>query len=490
MKIYVFSTFLIIVSFISSCFAEPHVNEYHFETYTVHSHDGCQHISNDKVIAHKVPIGKGKKLVKRNAPLTEPFEGTFDCSKGTKAQCNNLKDALAYANTLFGSIFDFYVPIKVKLIITNNKKAEYIAQTAVPPYYTLRDPNNNQINAYISPLVKQLNLDIPIVFNDINDYDIKTTVKNKYLDPPYNIQPTIVHELLHGLGFTSNLKLVKGGVIGDRFPVYNRNNNYYMPKISIVKDDNLGKSTVKGFLPLNMLEKNFVDYDDQTKYYFDNVSFNNICENELEYDIHDPIYASEKAKLNEFSLELDQWNGMEQGMHFYERSHVSLSVGFKTHDGRVIPISTYDNAEDSDLCHLTPANFRSKNKHDSKWGNKIDQNFILYPMNVDIELSNEEKIRRYGNGKTVGILSEDIISILETMGYQRRGTPINNTIYQVQTHIPVDNSETVVDGDEDVKTGENLKSQVKSFAVQDSPILTKVILMTVFTLIFIQLSFF
>ena len=335
-----------------------------------------------------------------------------------------------------------------------------------------------------------MNLDIPIVFNDINDYDIKTTVKNKYLDPPYNIQPTIVHELLHGLGFTSNLKLVKGGVIGDRFPVYNRNNNYYMPKISIVKDDNLGKSTVKGFLPLNMLEKNFVDYDDQTKYYFDNVSFNNICENELEYDIHDPIYASEKAKLNEFSLELDQWNGMEQGMHFYERSHVSLSVGFKTHDGRVIPISTYDNAEDSDLCHLTPANFRSKNKHDSKWGNKIDQNFILYPMNVDIELSNEEKIRRYGNGKTVGILSEDIISILETMGYQRRGTPINNTIYQVQTHIPVDNSETVVDGDEDVKTGENLKSQVKSFAVQDSPILTKVILMTVFTLIFIQLSFF
>jgi len=487
MKIYVFSTFLIII-FISSCFAEIHVNEYHFDTYTIHTHNGCQHISNDKVIAHKVPVGKGKRLVKRNAPLTQPFEGYYNCTLGTEAQCNNLKDALAYANNLFASIFDFYVPIKVNLIITNNPKAEFTAQTASPPFYTLRNPNNNQINSYISPLVKQLNLDIPIVFNEIDEYDIRITVKNVFLDPPNNIQPTVVHELLHGLGFTSNLKLVKNGNIGDRFDNYG--SNYYMPKITIVDDNNLGKSTVKGFLPLNMWEKNFVDFADQSKYYFDNVSFNNICENVLEYDIHDPIYASEKAKLKEFSLELDQWGGMKQGINFYERSHKSLTVGFKTHDGRVIPVCTYDNAEDSELCHLTSPNIINKSKHDDDWENSIDQNFVLYPINLHPELSNEEKISRYGNGKTIGLLSEDIISILETMGYQRKGTSPSNIIYQVQTNIPVDNSGTVVDGDGDIVTGENLKSTVKSFAVQDSPILARVILMTLYTIIFIQLLFF
>jgi len=110
MKVYAFSIVLIIISYISSCFAEFY--EYHFEGYTEHSHDGCHHKSNDKIIAHKANVGKKGKFIKRNrTPVSLMFEGTFDCEKGTESQCQRLKDALEYANNLFNSIFGNYIII-------------------------------------------------------------------------------------------------------------------------------------------------------------------------------------------------------------------------------------------------------------------------------------------------------------------------------------------------------------------------------------------
>jgi len=333
-------------------------------------------------------------------------------------------------------------------------------------------------------LVKQLNIDTPIIFNEINEFDISITVNHNFLEGANNIQPTIIHELLHGLGIVRNLLSVKNGYIGELYPKFG--NNYYMPKITVVEDKDTGKKTIKGFLPLNTWEKNFVDYDEPSKYYFDNVSFNNICELEINFDMHDPMYITERNKLKDFNLYLEQWTGMEQGEHFYKRSHESKSIGFKTHDDKVVLLSTYAYSEDSDLMHLSSPDIVNNYKTDSNWENKIDQNFILYSMNVKIDATNEEKIKNYGKGKTIGLLSTDIISILETMGYHRKGTAPDNTVYQL-TNLAMDNTISIVDGGTVVT---NKTSTLKSSSSRNTPFITNTILIVLFSLTFIRLYLF
>jgi len=259
----------------------------------------------------------------------------------------------------------------------------------------------------------------------------------------------MVHEILHGLGFCSMLKRVDKGVIGDNLPDYG--GDYYMPALLSIEDKVAGKMTIKGFLPVNVYEKYFVDIDNPDNYYFDD-AFCSLSNVELNYDIHKPPYFIERNNLRNFTNYMESWTGMESGIRFYERSHQPQSVAFKTKSGKLLYICTFVNTSHPDLNHIASPNFRyhSSGKVDEDYkpdiAERIDHNFILYPYNVGLSMSNEEKIEKYGNGKTIGVIGKDIIEALETMGYHRKGTPEDNTEYIVVSQI-VKSSDEVMDSE-------------------------------------------
>jgi len=290
---------------------------------------------------------------------------------------------------------DFYSPIKITFTIAEEEEgANYVAYTNQPVYYPLRDPNSPYAYAYPSALAKQLDTNVPIDFDKNRDFDIKTTFGNRYLTEEYNITPTMVHEILHGLGFCSMLKRVDKGVIGDNLPDYG--GDYYMPALLSIEDKVAGKMTIKGFLPVNVYEKYFVDIDNPDNYYFDD-AFCSLSNVELNYDIHKPPYFIERNNLRNFTNYMESWTGMESGIRFYERSHQPQSVAFKTKSGKLLYICTFVNTSHPDLNHIASPNFRyhSSGKVDEDYkpdiAERIDHNFILYPYNVGLSMSNEEK---------------------------------------------------------------------------------------------------
>jgi len=308
----------------------------------------------------------------------------------------------------------------------------------------LKNPNEREAYSYPAPLAKQLNTNIPIDFDKNREHDIAITFSKHYLGDDINIVPTIVHELLHGFGFCAQLKIVHRGVIGNDLPAFG--GDYYMPELLSIDNRVEGKRTIKGFLPISIYEKNFVDIDNPNSYYFDE-SFDNLSSVKINYDLHNPPYIVEKENIKKFTGDMEKWNGMETGIHFYERSHTEKSVAFRTNDGTLLYLCTYANSDDPDFNHLATPNFTYNSPDSVENQEVIDHNFILYRNNVGLNLSNEEKIKKFGKGKTVGLLSKDIISALETMGYHRKGSPPDNTVYEVVSQI-VRNSKTYIKGED------------------------------------------
>jgi len=451
MKIYAFSTFnffIITLCFLNSYLAERVIPEYHIDSKLVHTENGCKHIHNHNgtITLHYTKIDEKRRHVKRNrTPLTKPFEPTFICEVGTEANCNKLKKAMNYANKIFSSIFDFYVPIKITIEIQDEEVKNYHAHTNSPVYYSLKHPNEVNNYSYPISLVKQLLTDEPIKFNEINNYDIYTVFDVSSLGDDCYIEPTLIHEILHGLGFYSQLKPIKGGYLGENIPVYG--NNYYLTNLFMVDDEASSKTTIKGFVPPNVWEKNFVDPKNPNSYYIDD-SFVSIGDIKMNYEMHEPVYLIEKNNLKNFPNDLEKWEGMNTSIEFYEKSHHSNSVAFKTKDNSLLYLCTFDNGDDPDLSHVGNEFFTYKSKYNVEYNNHIDENFLFYPENINIHLSNEEKIKRFGNGKTIGVIGYGLINALETLGYHRKGTPEDTTVYHVQTH-EVLNSGHVIDGHND-----------------------------------------
>ncbi|ORX50424.1 hypothetical protein BCR36DRAFT_412446 [Piromyces finnis] len=442
MKIYIFPFLLYILLNLSLCYSELVIKEYHLNSKHISHVDGCKRIDNDDnfLVTKYTTVDKKNKQKRDRTPLTEPFEVTFNYTTGTNEQWEIIKESVNYAKELFNSIFDFYTPIKILLQIVNSVENK-IAFTEHAVYYQLKKPNEKYGYSYPAPLAKQLITDIPIDFEKNRQHDIIITFNGRSVVRKNNLTPTMVHEMLHGFGFSSLIKRVLNGKFYNDAPSFGR--EYYMPDILTIGDKDTGMKVIKGFLPINVYEKNFVDIANNN-YYFDD-SFCSITDIDLNYEIHDPPYYSEKEKLQDLTSYVESWSGMQRGINLYEKSHQPKSTAFKTKDGRLLYVCTFSKSDKPDFNHICSRNMVYESEDVYNIEAEYDENFVMHPYNIGLALSNEEKIQKYGNGKTIGLLSEDIISALETMGYHRKGTPQDNTQYTVVTQV-VNTAHTYIDG--------------------------------------------
>lgn len=453
MKIQVCSTILFL--YLSICnvnkgSALEVIREYHYDSSLIHSDEGCHHkINNSTVHTHFAPVQKLSRRKKRQllnrVPLEKPLTPIFECNVGTQANCDRLKRAVEYANTLVGSALDIYNPIIVKYVIRDDLNKNYNAQTSFPVTYSLKDPNENMVLSYPVALVKQLNTNKEIIFNQKDDFDILTKFNVKSLKEENQIESTVIHELLHGLGVTARIRRIENGNLGDDIP--NFGSNYYIP--DFIRLDLEGEKSIDGFLPVGIYERHFVEYSNPDHYYFTQL-FNSITDyKNLNIIYHQPAYYDDKRQLQKIEEYVETWQGMEEGETFERFSHEFKEIAFRTKEGSLLPICSYS-VEDgkkfnTDLHHIMSKKFTSDEPYTD---DNIDENFVIYRFNINLLLSAEEKVAKYGPNNPNGLFSEELLQMLSTMGYHRKNAPEDNRVYEVISENVMIENKGSVDGDD------------------------------------------
>ncbi|ORX77381.1 hypothetical protein BCR32DRAFT_270704 [Anaeromyces robustus] len=461
MKVYIFSIVIflyIIFCNINVSLTKLVVPEYHFsdEIHFTTEH-GCKLSKKENNIKVKyTSFKKHDKLNKRlvRTPIANPFIPIYDFGTANEYVRQRVKNITEYAFSVFTEVFDFYQPLRVKVTVDSDPKNEFYGKTLPPVLYALRDPLENMTIAYPLPLVKQLNLDSAIDFDTNNEYDLHHVLDNDFiLQKDITLDVVMVHEMLHGFGLTSQIRTVVNGNINPNIPAYHSEVKYYMPDLLEHRNVKDNIKTIETFVPISIWERHFVDYQDQTNYYFTE-KFNSISETPLYLDFHEPMFASEKSQMSHLQDAVDNWQGLDEGVNFYEKVHQGRSVGFKTKDGRIVPVLTYEDGKSApDLHHVCSRNINYVSPNKST--GQIDQNFAMYPKVIMTQDLNEILTKHnLGPQNKHGFLSDDLISILETMGYHRKGTPVDNRVFHVIKKHEVDEDKAIVDG-KDSKTGSN-----------------------------------
>jgi len=461
MRVYIFSIaiFLYLIFCINvSLTKKVVVPEYHFTEDIYFSKHGCEHHKKPNNVQIKYASVKDNNNLKKRQnrqPLKKPFQPIYDFGNVSNFISQRVKNITEYAFSIFEEVFDFYEPLKVKVYIDHNPENHFYGSTAPPVLYALKDPLENMTIAYPLPLVKQLNLDKQIDFSN-NEYDLLHHLDIDFLEEKNTIIDVVIfHEMLHGFGLTSQIRSVTNGDVNSRIPLYHEESKYYMPELLEHDKKEESLKTIESFVPVSIWERHFVEYNNPNKYFFTD-KFNSITKEPLNLNFHDPMFYSEKNQVKTLEETVRKWEGLQEGINFYEKSHQFGAVGFKTKEGRVVPIVTSDDG-DPDLHHVDSRN-KLAHKEDI-----VDENFAMYPSVIMHQKVNEIiSEHKLGPRNKHGYLSDDLISILETMGYHKKGTPPNNRVYQVidKHEVDKDKIKKIVDknGPDTTKNDKNDKT--------------------------------
>jgi len=371
-------------------------------------------------------------------------------------------------NYQFNSLIkEIYKPIVFDVYIDDLSKYGYnrfIAGCTDINLIALRFSNDTKTPpyTYTQALVKQLNLNKNIEFKE-KDFTLLVNVNTTYTDKlnityQVDLEHSILHELLHGLGFGSETGHIK------ELDSTNKNKTIhdyvYAPREMHEINEKLllnveghsdyfylwGSSEYKGLYPLSIYEKHFVDLHTK-KYIFKGLEFlyqELDCFNKtLLINVSDD-FATCVNKLSSKTRDIITTIPMK----YYLKAH---SIGFLNKLGKIIPLQTFDNAyrEGGSICHIEFTkekefnkylnetikgnNQNSPNLNNDNIYNYIDENMLMYYCEVgadhDLILSTVAKNNKHE------LISSDILSVLTTLGWTEKGTTKSNNTYYVADDI-------------------------------------------------------
>jgi len=293
-------------------------------------------------------------------------------------------------------------------------------------------------------LIKQLNTDVNIQYADgEDDVDIDIDINtDKMFDHQY-FAGMLAHEILHGMGIYYLIQ-----PLSDMLPDFNISPDVVLPPMNIneYEGENSVLLDVQSFLPPSIYEKNFVDLEKMIdnegrlteNYYFFNESYYGAFRDfPLNMYVHQPLDKNEENIPQQFNESLHHWEGYSIAKDFYQAGSTANSVGFLTNKGEIIKLQTYDNEYSGDLSHVsTPYFCESRNKCSIE--DETDHhllpfgpNFVMLSKYYLMGLSAEEKIQLIAPNNTYGLLGDNIVHMLTTMGWTEKGHERNSKKYYV-----------------------------------------------------------
>jgi len=290
--------------------------------------------------------------------------------------------------------------------------------------------------------------DFTIVIDTSNSHNHE---KDKYFR---NLELTVLHEILHGLGFGSEtgqlIEMLKEDKRDSKLK-YNLYDFYYVPreiqeidkdKLMRVRNNNdfvVLRPTIKykGLFPLSVYEKNFVDIYTKTNL-FEGLEF-----------LYKELDCFKSAYLIGFNDKFPECIKKLSSrtkhlislipMNYYFKYH---STGFLNLEEKTIPLQTFDYKYyyGKSINHIEFSKEKTFNNFINSTMNgteklinlndvvnvdeideMADENILMYYRNLgfssDILLSTVAKNNKYG------LISSDILSVLTTIGWTEKGKP-------------------------------------------------------------------
>jgi len=253
----------------------------------------------------------------------------------------------------------------------------------------------------------------------------------------------LAHEILHGMGIYYLIQ-----PLSNMIPDFGIKPDVVLPPMDINEYEGDGGVLldVKTFLPPSIYEKNFVDLKKMVEmngvltenyYFFDENYYGAFRDFPLNFVVHRPLEDDEELDRQQFNRVLSNWRGYPIAENFYQAGSTANSVGFLTKEGEIIKLQTYDNEYSNDLFHIsTPYDCESHNKcsiedttdhHLLKYG----PDFVMLSKYYLMGLTAEEKIELIAPNNTYGLLGDNIVHMLTTMGWTEKGHEPNNKLYYV-----------------------------------------------------------
>jgi len=409
------------------------------------------------------------------------FQTKFHCINLCNNECNNFKDKINLSFDILSNTFEFKKPVVFESYYlsvndTSLFENEFLGLNVDKNYIPLRTSTNSTEAPYSYPqaLAKQLNLkgnpnfrknDFSIIFN----YD-----KVSNMPQSYPLEYLIIHEMMHGMGFTITSKFFnyefpdksfrnRDNYNLDDYNKYFKGGKYLPCEIShydsynvdeIKSLDELKKLDSshrnQNFYPLTVFEKNIVDIKDKKYIFrdFENLysEFDKLSQNK---ETKDETSLNELYKETYDKLNSDTKNSITD---IYQNYLIKAqSIGILTKENEVIPLFTQNEwyEGNKEIIH-TPSKYYeviTKNLDtegdgeipvimESNYSEYYDENMLMIPG-----IEYEEAIiaiNEYRKKSKHDVIGKGIVDIMKTLGWTEKGEKFSDEVYYVaeDTEIP------------------------------------------------------
>jgi len=374
-------------------------------------------------------IKKGKAL-KSIKPFNFNIKSSKDCpemkifEKALKRAEDEISNALEIKNTINVDVYieDFCETLQSVTC------ASLVGKTYSPIYVALKEGPNEREYAYPQALAKQLSLDKEIEFSD---HDLIIYLNTNMANENYSELIT-THEILHGLGFMGN-----GVVIGKSIGMKDITEELFSPYI-YYDIKNVGQNfnyQLLGFLPFTVYEKHIVAVDEPNTYLYRNGfdEFYNKSVNITSYILN--TLSSSSDQFSVLSGIYKDIYSKSKNLSIYRKIAqlyiTQNAVGFKSSDGEIIKLQTFNNKylSASTICHIAvPFKCETLNTCSSIDVNDYDNDYLMY-FSLPLKLNVNELLKKFNNRHD--FIGPKIMKILTTIGWAEKGNEYDNKTYYV-----------------------------------------------------------
>ncbi|OUM59980.1 hypothetical protein PIROE2DRAFT_63423 [Piromyces sp. E2] len=400
--------------------------------------------------------------------ITSQKAFNFNIKTPKNAESEIYEKALLHAEEIISNAIEIKKTINVDVYIEdfcdslqNIQCTSLVGMTYAPLYIALKDGPNEREYAYPQALTKQLNLNKAV---DFADHDLIVYLNTKMAKDDYS-DLIVTHEILHGLGIMGN-----GVVIGKSIGMNDMDDEFFSPYVYYDLEENNKKYNyhLLGFLPFTVYEKHIVSLKDPETY---------LCRSGFEEFYQQSINITSYS-LNAMSSANDQfsvltdiykeiYNNNKSTDRYREiaKLYKTLnSVGFKSSDGEVITLQTFNNKylSSSSICHIAvPYKCDEIQKCFSENIEDYDPNFLMY-FYYPIQFKTSSMINRFNN--KYGLIGPKIMKILTTIGWTEKGKPEDEKTYYVTN----DQFPDVYDNLFEIKANNKISNKKESYLVSES----------------------
>ncbi|ORX48391.1 hypothetical protein BCR36DRAFT_354699 [Piromyces finnis] len=414
---------------------------------------------------------------------SKDFHYNFRCLDNFNDACDVAKEDFKTALDILSNTFEFYEPLNFEVIVDDLSKYGLDNATGGAMdinFVPLKSSNSDNVPPYLytQAQAKQLKLDYKIEYkkNDfimvLNNFKIDPDSMEKFAIKRYS--RFIVHEIIHAMGFTINevidelkdtnevVPLSPGYISTDGSDKYK-----FLPSLIVDMNwDKLGKaktfeeyinslydSKLKAVYPLSIFSKYIVDIETKEKL-FENLELLYKEYDCFEEDLIIKDITSKKCYkcYNELS-EKTKKSIDNITEHFLK----SKSIGFLINKEDVVPLQTFNNAffPGNSVIH-TQFDKNDEINDDPDKKKKLIQGTLINKKNIfdyynkealmyytqSDAITNDEFIETIGKDNYEGLIGQDTIDILKTLGWNKKGEKKSDDTYYYDSSISIPEKNT------------------------------------------------